>query len=287
MATAEDWKLVTDGLLLSSLGRVKAWDKIHGWRGPFKPNISGTYSQFSHSSKRYYLAREVAKAFHGPPPPDKPTVDHINGDRTDDRACNLRWASMPEQRQNQRRKCVNAQAPHAVQTTLEGEIWKASGKRGRVSNMGRAQVMRPHGNVWGPIFVPTIKRARQYALVGDVAFHRRVALAFLGAAPSATHTVDHIDGDKSNNHLSNLRWASKSVQSRNRAPRSNNLSGCLATAVLVQDPVSKEWEKFDSFSAAARMLAARSRYRKQFNSGSVGMTAKRQGTYHGLAMKLA
>ncbi|MEY9376002.1 NUMOD4 motif-containing HNH endonuclease [Rhizobium leguminosarum] len=36
--------------------------------------------------------------------------------------------------------------------------------------------------------------------------HRIVALAFLGAPPSPKHEVCHNDGDRMNNHFSNLRW---------------------------------------------------------------------------------
>lgn len=37
--------------------------------------------------------------------------------------------------------------------------------------------------------------------------HRLVALAFIGVPPSDRHMVAHYDGDRLNNHVSNLRWA--------------------------------------------------------------------------------
>lgn len=40
--------------------------------------------------------------------------------------------------------------------------------------------------------------------------HRLVCEAFHGAAPSATHQVAHGDGDRTNNHSDNLRWATPS-----------------------------------------------------------------------------
>lgn len=42
----------------------------------------------------------VLRAFVGPPPPDKPEVDHINRNKKDDRPENLRWADRYENMQN-------------------------------------------------------------------------------------------------------------------------------------------------------------------------------------------
>lgn len=46
--------------------------------------------------------------------------------------------------------------------------------------------------------------------------HILMAKYFYGSKPTPEHTVDHIDRDKSNNHISNLRWATKSEQSSNQ-----------------------------------------------------------------------
>lgn len=42
-----------------------------------------------------------------------------------------------------------------------------------------------------------------------VTVHRLVALAFLGTPPSGKNDCAHADGDKQNNAVSNLRWASR------------------------------------------------------------------------------
>lgn len=47
--------------------------------------------------------------------------------------------------------------------------------------------------------------------------HNIVGWSFLGDPPTPEHTVDHIDQDKLNNHLNNLRWASRSKQMSNRS----------------------------------------------------------------------
>ena len=45
--------------------------------------------------------------------------------------------------------------------------------------------------------------------------HRLTAKCFI-PNPADLETVDHIDGDPANNRISNLRWASRSTQQRNR-----------------------------------------------------------------------
>ena len=49
------------------------------------------------------------------------------------------------------------------------------------------------------------------------AFHRVVAEAFMGAAPTDKPIVDHLDGDTYNNHPLNLRWCSYTENNSNRA----------------------------------------------------------------------
>ena len=51
--------------------------------------------------------------------------------------------------------------------------------------------------------------------------HRLVAEHFLSPKPTEKHEVDHIDRNKKNNHISNLRWATRSEQVINTQDKPN------------------------------------------------------------------
>lgn len=59
------------------------------------------YSQVGIRGKLYLVHRLVAEAFI-PNPEQKPTVDHINREPSDNRICNLRWATYKEQVDNRK-----------------------------------------------------------------------------------------------------------------------------------------------------------------------------------------
>jgi hypothetical protein len=113
---------------------------------------------------------------------------------------------------------VNDAGVEAVVISVAAEEWRAvPGYEGlyEVSSHGRVRRssksrMAPAGFVlkqrktWdGYLRCGLCKRQRYW----HVKTHRVVALAFLGPPPFPKAHVAHFDGDKTNNHLSNLRWA--------------------------------------------------------------------------------
>ena len=105
------------------------------------------------------------------------------------------------------------------------EIWKdVKGYEGlyQISNFGNVmslnyrntsnpQKLTPKKNKDGYLWV----ELRKNAMPKPFLIHRLVAQAFVeNDNPKEKDTVDHIDGNKNNNSSSNLRWLSRSANSK-------------------------------------------------------------------------
>lgn len=86
-------------ILVSDLGRVQRPSK-RILRGCIN---KGGYRHVSIAKHHYSVHRLVCETFLENPE-NKPTVDHINRDKNDNRLCNLRWATYSEQCLNQERR---------------------------------------------------------------------------------------------------------------------------------------------------------------------------------------
>ena len=95
--------LETDEILVTSCGLVSRNDPHIGWTEWYKPKpeTSG-YARIRHKGTNYPVHVLVCGAFHGSRP-EGHTPDHIDRDRGNNAASNLRWASKREQQLNRKR----------------------------------------------------------------------------------------------------------------------------------------------------------------------------------------
>lgn len=95
-----------------------------------------------------------------------------------------------------------------------GEEWRPSMGAYEVSNFGRVRrgrrILKERHTPRGYRIVDISRDGRCVTKT----VHRLIALAFLG--PALGRQVSHLDGDKTNNHITNLEWATASENMRHR-----------------------------------------------------------------------
>ena len=100
----EYWIDVLDwhGYMVSNLGRVKSCYQTHESLLKKQKNENGyeTVVLYNNNYKKKLLVHRIVADNFLLNPEDKPTVDHINRKRDDNRLCNLRWATHKEQGEN-------------------------------------------------------------------------------------------------------------------------------------------------------------------------------------------
>jgi hypothetical protein len=103
----EEWREIPGhpGYDVSSLGRVRSVNRLVTYSNgvtrfhpgaDLRPSMSRGYHLVSLSGISISVHRLVCPIFHGPRPSNNHQVAHWNGDRTDNRAANLRWATPKE-----------------------------------------------------------------------------------------------------------------------------------------------------------------------------------------------
>ena len=116
---------------VSNLGRVKCNGEI------VEPYMNGKYLYIG----TFFIHRAVAELFI-PNPENKPQVDHINTDRLDNRAENLRWVTHKE-------NCNNTLTKKHISESKQGRVFTSEWKRKlSVAKKGRHWKLVDGKRIW-------------------------------------------------------------------------------------------------------------------------------------------
>ena len=122
-----------------------------------------------------------------------------------------------------------------------------------ISSLGRVQNSRGWIS-WG--FADGEGGYRRYVAAQDgrklrVYVHRLVAFAYHGPPPTTSHVVNHLDGNRANNTMKNLEYATPSQNSQHSFSVLRNLRGKAVEARLLH---TEDWRAYKSISEATALL---------------------------------
>lgn len=173
----------------------------------------------SQGKKGYSLHRLVAQTFI-PNDDNKPYVNHIDGDKTNNQVSNLEWVSASENRQ------------HALSSGLAGKAYGPREKikidvrnsdewrrylttsyyissKGEVYNYSTQVLLKQTKNESGYIRYTLRMDGKNVSKLGHV-----LVMETWGPKPDDDKLIiNHKDGNKANNHIENLEWCSKQENS--------------------------------------------------------------------------
>jgi hypothetical protein len=130
---------------------------------------------------------------------------------------------------------------------------------GEIRNDTTERILKPN-KVKGYYFVGLSKNGKKKFH----SVHRLVALAFVPLEPGKDY-VDHRDGDRTNNSLTNLRWVTNQQNTQNQSLSKNNTSGYKGVcfnrgkwkACIMVDGKHINLGDFEKIEEAAAVRAAR------------------------------
>lgn len=160
----EEWRDIEgyEGYQISNEGRVRSLDRVitqkTRWNNHITYIVKGKILKGGHfsngylfvalgrKSKHFLIHRLVAESFI-PNPENKPCVDHINGNRKDNRVENLRWCDHKENSNFSiaKNRMKKAQATKTVyQYTLDGKLIKKYNSLNDAARENNYQI----SNIW-------------------------------------------------------------------------------------------------------------------------------------------
>lgn len=216
MDNKEEWKPIKNYETLyevSTLGNVRS---IKGKIKKLQKRSNGyLYVGLSKNgkSKTVKVHRLVAEAYIDNPD-NKPIVNHINSNRSDNRVDNLEWVTASENMIHSHKKEYKCRIlPSLYKDYGVKEEWKnIKGSNGMYLISNRGEIKNVNTNmIRKPNIVNGYLRVRLTINGKRIGYsiHRLVAETFIDN-PHNLPVVNHIDGNKLNNNVTNLEWCTHS-----------------------------------------------------------------------------
>lgn len=208
----------------SKCGKIRTKKTGRIRKNPKHPQLGYTYIGLTNDKgikRTKYVHQLIAATFLGPYPSQNHVVHHIDGNKTNNKTCNLKYVTRSTNMKfAQSNRKQNYSWKKKKYTRIQGEIWKdIPGTANQVSNLGRVRSKHGRDFWWIRRQSPNTQGYLQIGLSYNgkhtcVRTHTLVATAFLGAPPTSQHVVNHIDGNITNNNASNLEWVTRSENAK-------------------------------------------------------------------------
>lgn len=241
-------------------------------KGSIGENGYKYYRLSQNGSKKMFYAHRLVAEHYIDNPCNLPVVNHIDGDKLNNASTNLEWVSYSDNTKYWHKNNIQTrQATEYYNGDLDGETWVRYGNY-LVSSMGRVRhgiknnLLKP-SNTCGYYKI----RLSHNGLVEDHMVHQLVWRLFNGDILDENEIIDHIDGNKLNNNITNLRklTLSENVKAALYEQHTNSSAKKVAQYTINGEFI----QEFISVAEAARQL--------NLDSSTISKVCRGQNKTHG------